>query len=59
MKRHIESILFLIETQLFKYHTPNGILFKQKDMMKGICLYDLFHNIKTQTESKEELETFT
>jgi hypothetical protein len=42
-------MLFFKETQLFKYHTPIGRLFKQKDMMIGRCLCGLIQNIKTQT----------
>jgi hypothetical protein len=38
---------------------PIERLYKQENMMKGRFLCGLIQKIKTQTESKEELETFT
>jgi hypothetical protein len=55
MKRCIGSYK---ETQCFNF-IPVGILYKQKGIVEGVRLCGLIQKIKTQTKSKEELETFT
>jgi hypothetical protein len=46
------------ETQFFNF-IHFGILYKQKGIVEGECLCGLIQKIKTQTEYKEDCETFT